>query len=71
MIDYEKLWKYMKEHEISQYYLIQHGIGNKTIYNIKKGCHISTATLEKLCDILKCTPNEIIDFRPDSQDINS
>lgn len=36
MIDYEKLWNYMRKHNISQYYLIQHGIGNKTIYNIKK-----------------------------------
>lgn len=23
-------------------------LGSKTIYNLKKGCHISTATLEKL-----------------------
>lgn len=71
MIVYEKLWIYMKEHNISQYYLIQHGIGNKTIYNLKKCCHISTATLEKLCNILHCTPNDIIDFCPDSQDIKA
>lgn len=68
MISYEKLWKYMKENKVSQYYLIQHGIGNKTIYNIRKGCHISTATLEKLCDILKCTPNDIIEFKADLPD---
>ncbi len=68
MIDYENLWQFMKDHKISQYYLIQHGIGNKTIYNLKKGCHISTATLEKLCNILNCTPNDIIAFIPDPQD---
>lgn len=68
MIDYENLWKYMKDHSISQYYLIQHGIGAKTIYNLKKGCHISTSTLEKLCRLLNCTPNDIIAFVPDPEE---
>ncbi len=62
MIDYSPLWKTMKEKEISQYYLIQHGIASKTIYNIKRNCHISTTTLEKLCDLLDCEPNDIIRF---------
>ena len=62
MIDYSPLWKTMKKKEISQYYLIQHGIASKTIYNIKRNCHISTTTLEKLCDLLDCEPNDIIRF---------
>ena len=62
MIDYSPLWKTMKEKEISQYYLIQHGIASKTIYNIKRNCHISTTTLEKMCDLLDCEPNDIIRF---------
>ena len=62
MIDYSPLWKTMKEKEISQYYLIQHGIASKTIYNIKRNCHISTTTLEKLCDLLDCEPNDIVRF---------
>ena len=62
MIDYSPLWKTMKEKEISQYYLIQNGIASKTIYNIKRNCHISTTTLEKLCDLLDCEPNDIIRF---------
>lgn len=52
----------MKEKEISQYYLIQHGIAGKTIYNMKRNCHISTSTLEKLCDLLDCEPNDIVRF---------
>lgn len=62
MVDYSPLWKTMKEKGVSQYYLIQHGVGNKTIYNLKRNCHISTATLEKLCKIIDCTPNEVIKF---------
>lgn len=62
MIDYSPMWSYMRSHKISQYYLMQHGIGNKTLYNIKKNCHISTSTLEKLCKIMNCTPNDLIRF---------
>lgn len=67
MVDYSPLWQTMKEKEISQYYLIQHGIAGKTIYNMKRNCHISTATLEKLCNLLECEPNAIIKFKSDKQ----
>lgn len=62
MIDYSPLWTIMEEKEISQYYLIQHGIAGKTIYNMKRNCHISTVTVEKLCRIIGCTPNDIMKF---------
>ncbi|MDE7477579.1 MAG: helix-turn-helix transcriptional regulator [Lachnospiraceae bacterium] len=62
MIDYTPLWQTMKEKGISQYYLIQHGIAGKTIYNMKRNCHISTATVEKLCKLIGCTPNDIMMF---------
>lgn len=65
MIDYGPFWEYMRKNNISQYYLIQHGIASKTIYNIKKNCYISTSTLEKLCKIMDCTPNDIIKFTDD------
>ncbi len=65
MIDYSLFWEYMQKNNISQYYLIQHGIASKTIYNIKKNCYISTSTSEKLCKIMDCTPNDIIKFTDD------
>lgn len=62
MIDYSPLWNTMEEKQISQYYLIQHGIASKTIYNMKRNCHISTSTVEKLCRLISCTPNDIMRF---------
>ena len=62
MIDYTPLWELMKEKGISQYYLIQNGIASKTIYNMKRNCYISTSTVEKLCMIVDCTPNDIMRF---------
>ncbi len=63
MISYAPLWETMKRKNISTYALIkEYEIQSKTLYNLKHNKHITTATLEKLCAILECTPNEILTF---------
>lgn len=63
MVSYAPLWETMQKKGISTYTLIKkHDIQSKTIYNLKHNRNISTATLETLCDILECTPNEILTF---------
>ena len=62
MISYEPLWKTMKEKHISQYQLLKRGIDNKTLDSLKKGKNITLLTVEKLCIILECTPNDIFLF---------
>lgn len=53
----------MKEKGITTYTLIEkHHIQSKTVYNLKHNKNITTATLETLCDILECTPNDILTF---------
>lgn len=62
MIDYSPLWKTMEEKGISQYHLLKNGIDNKTLDSFKKNKNITMLTLEKLCRILKCTPNDVVRF---------
>lgn len=63
MISYNPLWITLKNRKVSTYALIhKYDISSKTIYNLKHNKHITTATLERLCDILNCTPNEILEF---------
>jgi DNA-binding Xre family transcriptional regulator len=63
MIDYSPLWNTMAERKISQYRLIREGIDNKTLDSLKKNKNITMLTLEKLCTILNCTPNDIVCFK--------
>lgn len=64
MVSYEPLWRTMKQKEITTYALIEkHGIQSKTIYNLKHNKNITTSTIESLCKILDCTPNEILTFK--------
>lgn len=62
IIDYGPLWKTMKAKGISQYQLLQSGIDNKTLDSLKKSKNITLLTVEKLCNILDCTPNDIVKF---------
>ena len=62
MIDYSPLWETMNIKGISQYKLIKYGIDNKTLDALKKGNNITLLTLEKLCMILDCTPNDVVRF---------
>lgn len=53
----------MKEKNISQYKLLKMGIDNKTLDALKHGKNITLLTLEKICVILDCTPNDVIEFK--------
>ena len=63
IISYAPLWRTLKEKEISQYHLLKSGIDNKTLDNLKKNKNITLLTVEKLCNIIQCSPNDIVEFR--------
>ncbi len=62
MIDFSPMWKTMEEKGITQYKLLKSGIDNKTLDSLKKNNNITLLTLEKLCEILDCSPNEVVRF---------
>lgn len=63
LIDYSPLWTTMEQKNISQYKLLKSGIDNRTLDSLKKGKNITMLTLNKLCNILECTPNDIVTFK--------
>lgn len=63
IIDFSPLWLTMKSKNISQYQLLQNGVDNKTLARLKRNQNITLLTLEKLCNILDCTPNDIVIFK--------
>ena len=62
VIDYSPLWDTMEKKGITQYGLIQSGIDRRTLDWLKKNKNITMLTLEKLCTILDCSPNEVVRF---------
>ena len=63
MVNYEPLWQTMKRKNITTYMLIEkNNINARTINNLKHNKGITVDTLEKLCKILDCTPNDVLRF---------
>ena len=66
MISYDRLWQTMKEKGVTKYTLIYKlGFSAYTITNLRKNKSITMNTLEKLCKVLECKPNDIIEFTED------
>ncbi len=63
MISYEPFYKTLKEKNITEYYLIyKQGMSANTLHRMKKGCPITTDTLNTLCFILDCEVSDIIRY---------
>lgn len=52
----------MQRKGVSQYRLLKSGIDNKTPDSLKKNKNITMVTLEKLCRIMDCSPNDVVRF---------
>lgn len=61
MISYEPFYETLYKKNITEYYLIyKQGFSANTLYRIKKGKHISTKTLDALCEALGCGVEDIV-----------
>ena len=63
MISYSPLWDTLKKKELTQYKLIQMGLDKHTLQNLRDDKSITLSTLESICQMLKCTPNDVVCFK--------
>ena len=69
MISYGPLWETMDAKGITAYKLVkEYHFSTQTINNLRHNKGITTFTLEKLCTILECTPDKVIEFIPPHTD---
>ena len=65
-IVFDKLWITMKEKGISTYKLREEcGIDSKTIRRLKANENIETKTIDKLCSVLNCKIEDIVEYLPE------
>ena len=64
MIVYDRLWQQMKRKKISQYKLIKdYGFSSGQLDRLRKNENISTFTLNRLCQILDCSLEDIAEYK--------
>lgn len=69
MVKYTRLWETMKKKNVSQYRLINYyKVSAGQLGRLKKNMHVSTHTLEMLCNILQCPVEEIMEVIFDDTD---
>lgn len=69
MINYRPLWETMRKKEISTYAMInKYGIPASTMHSLRHNGNINMLTLEKLCNILSCTPDCIVEFEKEDKE---
>ena len=67
MITYDPFWQTLKNSKETTYTLIKkHGVSSNTLCKLRKNESITMVTLNDLCEILKCSPDKIIKYVPDS-----
>lgn len=66
MIVFDRLWKTMKDRDMSTYQLRERcGIDSKTIRRLRANENIETKTLDKLCTALSCKLEDIAEYKAD------
>ena len=66
MIKYDPLWNTLKEKGISQYQLIKdYGIDKAQLQRLRQNLVVKTRILNRLCQILNCRIEEIMEYVPD------
>ncbi len=61
MISYKPFYETLFRKNITEYNLIfKQGFSANTLYRIKQGKHISTKTLDALCEALDCDIQDIV-----------
>ncbi len=66
MIVFDKLWVTMEKKGVSTYQLREKcGIDSKTVRRLRANDNMETKTLNKLCAVLSCSIEDIMEYRPD------
>ena len=66
MIKYDRLWKTMKSRGITQYDLYtNHNVNRSQLDRLRHNQNVEVNTIDKLCNILHCRVEEIMEHIPD------
>lgn len=70
MISYAPLWKTMEKRGATTYTLqVKGNVSSSTVRRLKAGESVSTNTIDALCRLLRCKPNDVMEYIPDAEPV--
>ena len=68
MIKYDPLWETMKKRHITQYGMYTHyGVDRSLLDRFRKNKNVEIFTLDRICTILKCNIEDVVEHVPDER----
>lgn len=67
-MNYDKLWSVLERKKLNKQFLLNHGLNKSTIYKLVRNDTITTETICKLCFLLNCKPQQIMEYIPPEPD---
>ena len=68
MIRYTPLWNTMEKQKVTTYTLrVKKGMSHATVQRLQKDLPVSTHTLDRLCSILNCRIEYVVEYVPDKK----
>ena len=68
-VSYKKLWKLLIDKEMKKKELMQKaGVSNFTLNKLNKGESVTTDTLLKICAVLNCSFEDIMEIVPEKRE---
>jgi len=66
MIRYTPLWQTMAAKKVTTYTLrVKYDMSHATVQRLQRNLPVTTVTLEKLCQILQCRIEDVVEYVPD------
>lgn len=66
-MDFSRLWVLLKEKGLSKQWLRKNGVHANTVVKLAENGNVTCEVLCKLCSLLDCQPEEIMEYRPSSK----
>ncbi len=68
MIKYDRLWQTMKAKGLTEYKLYTyHGVNRSLINRLRHNQNVEVATINRLCSILDCRVEDVMEYFPDGE----
>jgi len=71
LISYAPFFETMKRKNFSTYRLFKEGLNSATYYRIRDGESVNIDTIGKICKIMNCSVQEVIEYISDESDENT
>lgn len=68
MITFEKLWPMLKEKKLNKTWLWNNGMSKNQINYLTKNMDVRISTINELCNLLECKPEDILTYTPDEEE---